>query len=161
MSRNAKTFPNPETFDPDRYLNEDGTWNTEVLDPSLFAFGFGRRYIVDLDEIVLLLILCFSVCPGRHFAIASIYIYAASILHVYNISPKRDMNGKPIEIKADMVSGVVTWVDRFVLTCAVDSLLPTDIPRSSNAISHLALLMPRVWFASVGREVNHGYLPQR
>ncbi|KAI1797845.1 CyP450 monooxygenase [Ganoderma leucocontextum] len=96
MSRNAQTFPNPEAFNPDRYFDDDGTWNTDVLDPTAFAFGFGRR-----------------VCPGRHFAIASIYIYAASILHVYNISPKRDASGKPMAIQPDMVSGVVTYPKKF------------------------------------------------
>ncbi|TBU37381.1 CyP450 monooxygenase [Dichomitus squalens] len=96
MSRNAKAFPDPEVFNPERYFKEDGTWNADVPDPSLFAFGFGRR-----------------ACPGRHFATASIYIYAASILHAYNISTKRDLDGKPIEIKADMVSGVVTYPEKF------------------------------------------------
>ncbi|KAM5535430.1 hypothetical protein V8D89_010952 [Ganoderma adspersum] len=107
MTRNARTFPNPETFNPDRYFKVDGTWNTDVLDPTTFAFGFGRR-----------------VCPGRHFAIASIYIYVASILHVFNISPKQDTSGKQIEIERDMVSGVVTYPTKF--ECDI-------IPRSNDA----------------------------
>lgn len=49
-------------------------------------------------------------CPGRHFAIASIYIYVASILHVYNIRAKQDKDGKPVKIRPDMVSGVVSYV---------------------------------------------------
>ncbi|PIL32001.1 cytochrome P450 [Ganoderma sinense ZZ0214-1] len=107
MSRNTQIFPKPDAFNPDRYFNDDATWNTDVLDPTAFAFGFGRR-----------------VCPGRHFAIASIYIYAASILHVFNISPKRDASGNPTEIKRDMVSGVVTYPTKF--ECDI-------IPRSADA----------------------------
>lgn len=49
-------------------------------------------------------------CPGRHFAVASIYIYVASVLQVFSIAPKHDANGKPVEIKPDMISGVVTFV---------------------------------------------------
>lgn len=108
-------FPNPEAFNPDRYFNNDGTWNTDVLDPTAFAFGFGRRCASALPRSFSLFahlkpLLFRRICPGRHFATASIYIYAASILHVYDISPKRDSSGKPIEISRGMVSGVVTCV---------------------------------------------------
>lgn len=61
-------------------------------------------------------------CPGRHFAVASIYIYVASVLQVFSIAPKRDANGKPVEIKPDMISGVVTCV-RLAHLCLLQVVL--------------------------------------
>lgn len=146
MTRNTRTFPNPEVFNPDRYFNNDGTWNTDVLDPTTFAFGFGRRcasmFFMSMNQFAYPK-LCCRMCPGRHFAIASIYIYAASILHVFNISQKRDVSGKQIEIERDMVSGVVTCVPRWPVRCS--RLIEfADIRRDSNATLSLALPMRRL-----------------
>ena len=48
-------------------------------------------------------------CPGRHFAMASLFIYVASVLQVFDIRPKKDPGGKTRIIIPDMVSGVVTY----------------------------------------------------
>ena len=48
------------------------------------------------------------VCPGRHFAAASLFIYCASVLHAFDIMPPKDENGNPIPMeykqKYDLVS---------------------------------------------------------
>ena len=36
------------------------------------------------------------VCPGRHFALASIFIYCASVLHTFDVMPPKDENGNPV-----------------------------------------------------------------
>ncbi|KAI0361666.1 cytochrome P450 [Trametes cingulata] len=95
ISHDPQTYREPDVFDPDRYFR-DCKWDASVLDPLDYAFGFGRR-----------------ACPGRHFAVASIYIYVASILHVFNITPKRDAHGNPVHIERDMISGVVTYPSKF------------------------------------------------
>ncbi|KAH9898437.1 cytochrome P450 [Cubamyces lactineus] len=95
ISHNPQAYRDPDAFNPDRFLTDDQMGHS-LPDPSDYAFGFGRR-----------------ACPGRHFALASIYIYVASVLHVFNITPKQDTNGNPIEIKADMNSGVVTYPTKF------------------------------------------------
>jgi hypothetical protein len=41
-SRNTEVYPNPEKFDPERFLNEDGSVNKKH-DPRAYVFGFGRR----------------------------------------------------------------------------------------------------------------------
>ncbi|KAG9110051.1 hypothetical protein FRC07_008236 [Ceratobasidium sp. 392] len=71
MSRNEDVYPNPETFNPDRFSD------TSV--PSVPAFGFGRR-----------------LCPGMHYAEASIFIAVVSLLAAYNIMPAKDESGHDI-----------------------------------------------------------------
>ena len=43
MCRSEAEYPDPERFQPERWLR-DGILNPEVRDPLNFAFGFGRRY---------------------------------------------------------------------------------------------------------------------
>ncbi|CAE6533311.1 unnamed protein product [Rhizoctonia solani] len=71
MSRNAEVYKDPESFNPDRFLD------SQV--PKIPAFGFGRR-----------------LCPGIHYAEASIFITVTSILAAYNITKAKDENGQEI-----------------------------------------------------------------
>jgi len=64
--------------DPERFLAP----GEEVLDPRLFAFGFGRR-----------------ACIGRHFAESAIFMAFASILAAFDISKAIDENGREVEPK--------------------------------------------------------------
>ncbi|CDO68203.1 hypothetical protein BN946_scf184938.g55 [Trametes cinnabarina] len=74
-------YPDPEAFDPDRFLL-NGQLNPNIRDPSSYVFGFGRR-----------------ICPGRHFAEASLFITCASILHAFTISPPLDARGAPRKLE--------------------------------------------------------------
>ena len=38
-------FEDPDKFRPERFIR-DGKLDVSVRDPSAFAFGFGRRYVV-------------------------------------------------------------------------------------------------------------------
>jgi cytochrome P450 len=78
-------FPEPDTFDPERFLNEDGTFKD---DPTIMlAFGVGRR-----------------ICPGRHFVDATLFMVAASVLSVFNVMEvKGDM--MPVKSKPKRVEG--------------------------------------------------------
>ena len=44
-SRDAKYYPDPDTFKPERFLLESGQLNPDVLDPAEIAFGYGRRSV--------------------------------------------------------------------------------------------------------------------
>ena len=44
-------FEDPDEFRPERFIR-DGKLDVSVRDPSAFAFGFGRRYVVVVVHIV-------------------------------------------------------------------------------------------------------------
>ncbi|KAF7796940.1 hypothetical protein EIP86_008126 [Pleurotus ostreatoroseus] len=58
-------YPDPESFKPDRWLNEQGTLRDDM---TYFNYGFGRR-----------------VCVGQHVANNSLFINTALILWAFNI----------------------------------------------------------------------------
>jgi len=71
-------YPEPDAFKPERFLNPDGSL---LDDPVLvLAFGYGKR-----------------VCPGRHFAEATLFITAASLLSVFNVEMGEACKGQPFE----------------------------------------------------------------
>ncbi|OCH86919.1 cytochrome P450 [Obba rivulosa] len=59
----------PQTFLPERFLDD----SEPTTDPDTWAFGFGRR-----------------ICPGRHLADSTIFIFIATLLAVFDISPPED-----------------------------------------------------------------------
>jgi cytochrome P450 len=83
-------YPEPETFKPERFLNEDGTLRD---DPTLaLAFGVGRR-----------------ICPGRHLVDSTLFVFASSVMSVFHVTKAKDEVGHdiPIEIEA-LVEGQIT-----------------------------------------------------
>ncbi|KAJ8090245.1 hypothetical protein PM082_018841 [Marasmius tenuissimus] len=80
-------YPDPYAFKPERWI-KDGKINPEIRDITS-AFGFGRR-----------------ICPGRHLAMATIYITAATILAAFDISKPVDENGVEIEPKVEYASTI-------------------------------------------------------
>ncbi|KAI0643944.1 CyP450 monooxygenase [Trametes meyenii] len=98
FSRDPSVYPDPDRFYPERFLN-DGKINPDVQDPNTFAFGYGRR-----------------VCPGKHFAEASLFLMVASILHAMTIEQVVDERGKPIKPKAEMTYGVISYPVPFPCT---------------------------------------------
>jgi len=63
-------FPEPHVFRPERFLTPDGQINKDVIDPRQLVFGYGRR-----------------LCPGREFAMSSLFIKFACILATLNVRP--------------------------------------------------------------------------
>ncbi|KAF9004239.1 cytochrome P450 [Cyathus striatus] len=91
MLHDETLYPDPETFNPDRFITPDGKLNNDIRNPEDVAFGFGRR-----------------ICPGRHLARSSIWLAVASILAVFDIQKAVDENGELIEPTGAYEHGGVT-----------------------------------------------------
>ncbi|KAF8994066.1 cytochrome P450 [Cyathus striatus] len=82
-------YPDPLIFRPERFLKANGQLDPDVRDPTA-AFGFGRR-----------------ICPGKHVALSTLWIAAASILSVYNLSKSKDENGNIVEPRIEYHSSMI------------------------------------------------------
>lgn len=86
IHRGEKLYPDPETFNPDRWLNPKYPTFREPLDRYLklkrfSTFGFGRR-----------------ICPGLDSAEQALYIGIASLAWACSITLKRDASGKEVPV---------------------------------------------------------------
>ncbi|PVF95625.1 cytochrome P450 [Serendipita vermifera] len=83
-------YPDPDTFNPDRFLDE------EQPDPTKYVFGFGRR-----------------VCPGSHLAIASMFLSITQTLALFDIRRMRNENGEEVVPPAEFVTGMISHPKEF------------------------------------------------
>ncbi|KAK0200161.1 cytochrome P450 [Desarmillaria ectypa] len=95
MSRDPEFYPNPDVFDPTRFLGP-----SPQLDPRELIFGFGRR-----------------ICPGKLLAEASVFLAMARSLAVFNITKAIDENGVTQEPVPGQVAGVLS--DTLPFKCVV------------------------------------------
>ncbi|KAJ6534454.1 cytochrome P450 [Mycena vulgaris] len=77
IGRDPEVFPDPERFDPQRFITPDGKLRD---DHKLFTFGFGRR-----------------VCPGQHLAMGSVFVNIALLHWAFKI---REDAGATIDTQA-------------------------------------------------------------
>ncbi|KAG9074745.1 hypothetical protein FS749_013664 [Ceratobasidium sp. UAMH 11750] len=83
ITRDESVYANPDTFDPDRFLDSSI--------PDAPGFGLGRR-----------------MCPGNSFAEASLFIMFASLLAVFNIKPVKDaVTGKELIPETKMTTNAL------------------------------------------------------
>ena len=96
-------FERPWEFLPERYIGRDGRINKSVPDPEIGAFGYGRRYVRALPSTLAspLITRTHRICPGRHFSNDALFLYAASLLAVFNITPPKDEAGNTVPIKVE------------------------------------------------------------
>ncbi|PPQ95023.1 hypothetical protein CVT25_000486 [Psilocybe cyanescens] len=66
IGRDPAFFPDPESFNPQRWLTEEGKIKEDL---KAYTFGFGRR-----------------VCPGQHMATASVFVNTALIQWAFKVS---------------------------------------------------------------------------
>lgn len=51
-----------------------------------------------------------SICPGADFAINLVQLFAASMLHVFEIQPGVDEAGNPVKLTSEVFSETITYV---------------------------------------------------
>ncbi|KAH9959747.1 cytochrome P450 [Lactifluus volemus] len=72
----SSVYPEPEVFNPERFLNPDGSVREDSR--LMSAFGYGRR-----------------ICPGRHFVDGTLFIAIASLLSVFSIQKCQGAEDEP------------------------------------------------------------------
>ncbi|KAL1744516.1 cytochrome P450 [Schizophyllum fasciatum] len=118
LAHDENMYPDLYAYKPERFLTADGKRiNKEVRDPSLYAFGFGRR-----------------ICPGRHMALSSVWHAIASILRVYNIEKARRPDGTVIEPVREYKSSLLYSPEFF--ECQF-------VPRSEKAVAMIQAIADR------------------
>ncbi|KAH9986764.1 cytochrome P450 [Russula compacta] len=86
------SYPEPDTFKPERFLNPDGSLRD---DPVLMsAFGFGKR-----------------ICPGRHLVDTTLFDSVASLLSVFNFVRLKEGWDKPSDYTYS--AKLVNYPDQF------------------------------------------------
>ncbi|KAE9405427.1 cytochrome P450 [Gymnopus androsaceus JB14] len=71
VGRDPGIFPDPERFDPRRWIEIDKEGGAKLRDDlKSYPFGYGRR-----------------VCPGQHMATGSIFLNLALVLWAFNLTP--------------------------------------------------------------------------
>lgn len=129
-----KTIPNLKYSIPHVFLMLKGkstqTSKTQLLQhlvlEDVFAWVILFLYRYDVGWTLAL------VQPGRHVALASLWIAVASILACYTIEPELDENGKPMDSKAEWYSGPTV----------VNRILPFKcrfVPRSKDVEASLGM----------------------
>lgn len=87
VGHNPAAYPNPNTFDPTRYLGD-----APAMDPRNYALGFGRR-----------------VWPGKEMADMSLWLSMAKSLAAFDIRKPRDEHDVEIEPAVEYCSGTIKW----------------------------------------------------
>ncbi|KAI0042140.1 cytochrome P450 [Auriscalpium vulgare] len=105
MLNDPAVYPDPKTFNPERFLTDDGQFKDG---PGLTGvFGGGKR-----------------ICPGRFIVDNTLFISIAMVLSVCTVGRKDDSKYGPLERNEHMGSGLVCFPQPF--SCTI-------VPRSKKA----------------------------
>ena len=79
MVRDPKVYPNPDVFNPERFLEEVDEQTAKMRDVRNYVFGFGRRR-----------------CPGLHLIDESLWIVMATMLATTDLAMEVDEAGNVV-----------------------------------------------------------------
>ncbi|VDC07377.1 unnamed protein product [Peniophora sp. CBMAI 1063] len=86
LMHDETVYPNPFAFEPERFIQKEPQY-----DPTRYVFGFGRR-----------------VCPGSHFAEASLFLNISNILSAFSILRPIGEDGKEFDPPGDYTSTITS-----------------------------------------------------
>ncbi|KAF7331126.1 Cytochrome P450 [Mycena sanguinolenta] len=109
-------YPDPHSFKPERFLLSGGKLNPAIRDPETVAFG---------------------ICPGRHMAVASLWIVVASILSTFNIDKAIGEDGREIEPTHEVSPGMISTLLPF--KCSITPWSPQAVEMISMSMSFSVL----------------------
>jgi cytochrome P450 len=89
ITRNEELYPEPEKFNPERFMGEMDSEAAHQVDA---IFGFGRR-----------------VCPGRIFAEGNVWLLMANVAATMNIEKSVDEMGRPITPNSEYIGSYVRY----------------------------------------------------
>ncbi|CDO75751.1 hypothetical protein BN946_scf184921.g27 [Trametes cinnabarina] len=99
IPKGTLVIPNvcPFDFKPERFM-KDGRLDPDILDPSEYAFGYGRR-----------------ICPGQQFAQSSLFLIVSTVLHTMSItSPEgEDAGSRQLRAKGKVSDGIISYPEPF------------------------------------------------
>ena len=136
MLHDSETYPDPFTFNPERFVKSVD--HEPETDPRTMVFGFGRRSVPAPAAVSTSADIFFSsICPGMQLADASIWLSIAMTLAVFKVS-RAVVDGKVIEPAIEFTAGTVRYVaplhDRPTLPvdlmCGVCFRAPLQPPRA-------------------------------
>ncbi|PPQ81931.1 hypothetical protein CVT25_013779 [Psilocybe cyanescens] len=113
MTHDEEVYPEPFSFKPERFFDEQGNLNTN---DRILAYSFGRR-----------------ACVGKHVASSTMWLLIASILACYNIGKAKDGDGNDIEINAEFdEDGFLSHKRKFECSFVVRSLASQQLIEETN-----------------------------
>lgn len=109
-------YPEPDLFNPERFMNQNGTKDVQATNPRDFIFGFGRR------QVVLMYSFRppepswhpFRECPGKGFADANVWLVSACIIAAFQAPVSRNKYGEKVVPPAQFTSGFVRCVHAMI-----------------------------------------------
>ncbi|THU93607.1 cytochrome P450 [Dendrothele bispora CBS 962.96] len=84
IDHDEERYPDPNTFNPSRWLTPNGSMIKSHRRDIMVNFGFGRR-----------------ICPGMHMGLSSVWLTIASVLSTFDISEKIGENGKIVGVTGE------------------------------------------------------------
>jgi hypothetical protein len=134
--RDETLYPDPDTFNPDRFMDKVDEQTQKSRDPRNFAFGFGRRYF--RLRLTSRNIECRTLrdrtfirrCPGSHLIESSAWLLIVSMIAVFDMSKAVDEQGNIIEPEVQFNDSVF----RFVASPIACNVNLTSTDQDSNPI---------------------------
>ena len=126
MTHDETAFPDPHTFNPERFLEEGYDQDDRSKDPYSIVFGFGKRSVCRMHvRFTWAPHGKFRKCPGARFATSAIWIAMATSLATLDISASVGPDGRKKSPTLECEDGAMVFVTFLCLKNGIHRLLQT------------------------------------